>query len=141
VRLSGAEPAVRAARLLIGGEGVEPTVAAQWWSALRHCRHPLFEREAIWRLSLPPTAPALALSGELLIDWGGALRWYAGEIEPSQVRNIASAAGGTAACWRGPAPEGRFHPLAPMIAAIHRRLKQHFDPHGIFNPGRLVTDL
>src|SRR6185437_8953951 len=67
VRLSGAASAVRAARERLGGERVDPTAATQWWNALRHCQHPIFEsaqstasatRElALWRLSLPDTTP------------------------------------------------------------------------------------
>ncbi|MGB6054223.1 MAG: FAD-linked oxidase C-terminal domain-containing protein, partial [Burkholderiaceae bacterium] len=34
-----------------------------------------------------------------------------------------------------------FQPLAPALAAIHRRLKAGFDPAGIFNPGRMYPDL
>ena len=36
---------------------------------------------------------------------------------------------------------GVFAPLAPAVAAIHRRLKAGFDPSGIFNPGRMYPDL
>ena len=32
-----------------------------------------------------------------------------------------------------------FHPLAPAVAGIQRRLKQAFDPAGIFNPGRMYA--
>jgi glycolate oxidase FAD binding subunit len=142
VRLSGAPPAVRAARERIGGELLDAAAALAWWDALRHCRLPIFARETLWRLSLPAAAPPLALAAEPLIDWGGAVRWYA---EPSlgaaALRALASAAGGTALCWRGAAPHGRFHPLQPAVAKLHRRLKERFDPHGIFNPGRLVTGL
>ena len=60
----------------------------------------------------------------------------------SNIRAAATAAGGTALCWRGPAPpDGRFHPLQPTVAALHRRLKDRFDPHGIFNPGRMIAGL
>jgi len=31
---------------------------------------------------------------------------------------------------------GVFHPLAPSILKIHRRLKAAFDPAGILNAGR-----
>ncbi len=34
-----------------------------------------------------------------------------------------------------------FHPLAPALAQIHQRLKKEFDPAGIFNPGRMYSDL
>ena len=29
----------------------------------------------------------------------------------------------------------------PAVHAIHRNLKQHFDPAGVFNPGRMYRDL
>jgi len=138
VRLSGAEPAVRTAREQLGGELVEASCAHEWWEALRHCRHRLFSQPDIWRLSVPATAPPLALPGEPLIDWGGAVRWYAASLDATAVRASAAAAGGTALCWRGSAPQGRFHPLAPSVAELHRRLKVRFDPAGIFNPGRLL---
>jgi glycolate oxidase FAD binding subunit len=141
IRLSGAAPAVRSACAALGGERVEEAVAAKWWNDLRHVRHAFFQREPLWRLSLPSATPPLGLPGNVLVDWGGALRWYAGDVDPTVVRNVAAAAGGTAVCWRGPAPQGRFHPLPTALALIHRRLKEHFDPHGIFNPGRLVADL
>ena len=140
VRLSGAASAVRAAQERLGGERVDPTSATRWWNALRHCQHPIFESNTLWRLSLPDTTPPLSLPTQPLIDWGGALRWYA--TESKEIRNLATAAGGTAMCWRGPTPAGgRFHPLQPTVATLTRRLKDRFDPHGIFNPGRMIAGL
>jgi glycolate oxidase FAD binding subunit len=141
LRLSGAAPAVQAACDHIGGERLESAAADEWWRALRHCRLPLFSQEVLWRISLPPAAPPLALSGEPLIDWGGAVRWYGGFDERLPVRALAAEAGGTALCWRGSAPRGRFHPLPAAVLALHRRLKEHFDPYGIFNRGRLIAGL
>jgi len=77
LRLSGAPPAVRSARERIGGEAIDAASAQAWWDALRHCQLPLFASRVIWRLSVPGAAPPLTLPGEPLIDWGGALRWYA----------------------------------------------------------------
>jgi glycolate oxidase FAD binding subunit len=57
------------------------------------------------------------------------------------VRARAAAVGGTALVWRGAIIADRFHPLTPAVYEIHRRLKQRFDPNGIFNPGRLVAGL
>jgi glycolate oxidase FAD binding subunit len=144
IRLSGAASAVRAAQERLGGERVDQTTAAQWWEALRHCRHPIFESNTLWRLSLPDTTPPLALPGDQLIDWGGALRWYASDDAPGcdDARRVASSAEGTAMCWRGAAPaSGRFHPLQPTVATLTRRLKDRFDPHGIFNPGTMIAGL
>lgn len=36
---------------------------------------------------------------------------------------------------------GVFHPLSIPVAAIHRRLKNEFDPEGVLNPGRMYPDL
>jgi glycolate oxidase FAD binding subunit len=141
VRLSGAPPAVRAARERIGGELIAETEARDFWESVRHCRHPLFLGRVIWRLSVPPAAAPPDLPATVLIDWGGAVRWYADIPEDVPVRARAAAAGGTALCWRGAAPGKRFHPLAPAVERLNRRLKERFDPHGVFNPGRLVAGL
>ena len=140
VRLSGSASAVRAARERMGGDLVNPSMADEWWNSLRHHTHSIFNQDTVWRLSVPDTTPPLDLSGEPLIDWGGALRWYAADAP--DVRDIAESAGGTALCWKGTPPaSGRFHPLPPAVLALHRRLKERFDPHGIFNPGRMIAGI
>ena len=141
VRLSGAPAAVRAARERLGGEALEAPQANAFWNALRDYQLPLFQRDMVWRLSVPSTTRPLDLSGESLIDWGGALQWYADPPADRDVRALAVTAGGTAQCWRGVSPAGRFHPLPSAVATLHARLKQRFDPHGIFNPGRLLVGL
>ncbi len=141
VRLSGAPAAVRAACTRIGGDLVAASLAEGFWSALRHCQLPFFAAASLWRLSLPPAAPLLDIPVEPLIDWGGALRWYANVPPEIAVRELARAAQGTALHWQGPAPGGRFHPLPEGLASLHRRLKERFDPAGIFNPGRLIAGL
>jgi glycolate oxidase FAD binding subunit len=140
IRLSGAAPAVRAARARIGGERVATADATAFWRALRDCRLALFSEAPLWRISVPSAADPLPLSGQPLIDWGGALRWYTG-CTGVDVRATAQAAGGTALLWRGEFPGERFHPLTAGVLALHRRLKAQFDPQGIFNPGRLVAEL
>ena len=141
VRLSGAPSAVHAACTRIGGERVGEAAADAHWNALRHCRHPFFTADVLWRLSLPAATQPLALRDQPLIDWGGALRWYANPASDIDVREVARAAGGTALCWRGAAPGERFHPLQPAVAKLHRRLKERFDPTGVFNPGRLIAGM
>jgi len=141
VRLSGASAAVRAARERLGGELIDDTAARAFWEALRHQQLPFFSGASLWRVSAPATAASLSLPSEPLIEWGGALRWYVDLPEGAAVRERAREVNGTAACWRGPAPGGRFHPLTPALTQLHRRLKERFDPTGVFNPGRLVAGL
>src|SRR5882724_2629601 len=141
VRLSGAAAAVQSARAVIGGARVFPVLARKWWEALRDHMHPLYSDPLVWRVSMPATAPPMQLPVEPLIDWGGALRWYSGDLQAFDVRGLALALGGTAMRWRGAGTGSRFHPLPPAIVEIHRRLKRSFDPEGIFNPGRLLADM
>jgi len=142
VRLSGAAPAVAAARARLGGERIDEAPAHAFWSGLRDGALPLFAAQPLWRVSLPAAAPALPLGVAPLIDWGGALRWYAGVAPDADPRARASAAGGSALLWRGtPRDAPRLHPLPGVLLQLHRRLKERFDPRGVFNRGRLLAGL
>ena len=136
VRLAGAESAVRAARAKMGGE--EASDLPGFWAALRDQRIAFFAGdEPLWRVSLPQAAPPLGLSETTLVEWGGGLRWLRGQLDAAAVRSAAERAGGHATLFRGgERSAGAFHPLAPAVLKIHRRLKAAFDPAGIFNPGR-----
>jgi glycolate oxidase FAD binding subunit len=93
---------------------------------------------ALWRLSLPSHAPALAVPGAQMIEWGGALRWLRTNADAATVRTAAARAGGHATLFRAKEKAaGAFAPLPPVLARLHRELKAAFDPAGIFNPGRL----
>ncbi len=147
LRLSGARAAVESARRTLGGE--ELADGAPFWHALREQHHTFFaDGASIWRLSVPSNASAIILRGRQLIEWGGAQRWLrvdgAGEggdegaALAGAIRRSAAAAGGHATLFRGGDKRlGVFHPMAPALAAVQRRLQQSFDPEGIFNPGRM----
>ena len=144
VRLSGAAAALKGARGRLGGEEIAD--AGGFWHSLREQQHPFFAAQdaPLWRLSLPSAAAPVDLDGGQLIEWGGAQRWLHSAAPPDAIRAAAARAGGHATRFRaGAAMTGRdaaFHPLAPAVAGIQRRLKQAFDPAGIFNPGRLGND-
>lgn len=144
VRLSGADAAVSAALLALGGAVLAPEDAAAFWAALREQTHAFFAGAgSLWRLSVPPHASAIILQGRQLIEWGGAQRWLkldgdADAAGSARIRQAVAAAGGHATLFRGgDKAVGVFHPLAPAIATIHQRLRQAFDPAGIFNPHRM----
>ncbi|MBV6322396.1 glycolate oxidase subunit GlcE [Duganella violaceipulchra] len=141
LRLSGAEAAVEAAQRKLGGVALEDDAA--FWTSLRDQTHGYFkDGGSLWRLSVPPAASAIILRGEQLIEWGGAQRWLKVEGTDAEqaagIRRTVAAAGGHATLFRSADKSvGVFHPLAPAVAKIHERLKQSFDPAGIFNPGRM----
>ncbi|AYH42362.1 glycolate oxidase subunit GlcE [Azoarcus sp. DN11] len=141
LRLSGAEAAVRAAERRLGGDLVEAAGASAFWAGVREQTDAYFADpragEVLWRLSLPSSAAPVKLPGTQFIEWGGALRWLRSDVPAATVRERVAALGGHATAFRGFDRSGDvFHPLAAPVMAIQRRLKQAFDPAGIFNPGR-----
>jgi glycolate oxidase FAD binding subunit len=144
VRLSGAHAAVQAAALRIGGEVLPQDVASEYWSGLREQRHAFFAGDGapLWRLAVPTVASALPHPGPQLVEWGGGQRWLRSADSAESMQALALQHGGHATLFRGGAREQSvFQPLAPAIHAIHRNLKNAFDPAGIFNPGRMYQDL
>lgn len=142
VRLAGARAAVMAVRPSLGGELLAEADATRFWCDLRDQRSDFFAGEAaLWRLSVPSVTPVIALPGEVLIEWGGAQRWLRDERDLPQLRELAARLGGHATLFRGGnKAAGVFQPLSPALMDLHRRLKQAFDPHGVFNPGRLYPE-
>ena len=151
VRLRGSEAAVNEARASLGGEPIHASLAAPFWNDLRDQRDPFFvaaqdaiahQDATLWRMALPATAPLLGLAGDELIEWHGGQRWLATALPAATVRAAAVAAGGHATMFRSKTKSpGVFTPLTPPLAAIHARMKQAFDPKGVFNPGRLYPGL
>jgi glycolate oxidase FAD binding subunit len=91
---------------------------------------------------VPQVAAPLLVSGEQLIEWGGAQRWICTTAPAAQLRQAAREAGGHATLFHGhDKSPGVFEPLAAPLDRIHRQLKLAFDPSGIFNRGRLYPDL
>jgi len=153
LRLRGAAAAVEAACAHLGGERVDNAAAAAGWQSLRDQQHPWFTADeagaALWRLSVPQTAPVLALGdgGSPLIEWHGGQRWYKAPPEQaSLIREAAHAAGGHATLFRMPpasaaAGDGarRFDAMSAPVVRIHHALMREFDPHGLFDRARLLA--
>jgi len=148
VRLAGASAAVVAAAQRLGGEPVDESVGQPFWTGLRDHTDEFFQAAhqavgtgaTLWRLSLPVATPAIKLSGEHLVEWGGAQRWVVTTKPGASMRDLAAKAGGHATAFAGPKAGGVFHPLPAAEARIQRAVKAAFDPDGLFNPGRLYPD-
>lgn len=154
LRLRGAVAAVQAACHALGKQAgatlEEPAQVAADWMDCRNQQLPWFrarrDTQDLWRLSVPQTAPVLALPESPLIEWHGGQRWVrADQKDADKLRQVAREAGGhatlfIAACasnvWAG----DRFDALKPPLDRIHRNLKAQFDPAAIFNPNRMSRD-
>ena len=152
VRLRGAVAAVEAACRSMGGTRLDNATVAPDWAACREQTLPWFAARAqrpdhaLWRLSVPATAPLLTLpaGAQPLVEWHGALRWVqAPAAAGDALRAAASAVGGSASVFvaagaSGTSVGGQFDLKSPALEQIHARLKRSFDPAGIFNPGRMA---
>lgn len=146
LRLSGAEAAVWAAHQRLGGDPLPSAAAEALWTGLRDQTQPFFapdERHLI-RVALPDTAPPLAEPSPVLIEWGGALRWYRGDTALlARLRAQAAPLGGHVTLFRaapGQLPAPVFTPLAAPLLRLHQALKHALDPAGVFNPGRMYQE-
>jgi glycolate oxidase FAD binding subunit len=110
---------------------------------------------ALWRISTAPTrGPAVikaisaSLKGRWFYDWGGGLIWFAtaaqGDCGASIIRAALGRAG-HALLVRAPdelrSQTDVFEPLAEPLLKISRGVKTSFDPHHLFNPGRMYAGL
>jgi len=155
LRLRGAVAAVEAAcpRMIadvqaLGGSAsrMDKHQAAQYWQAMREQTLSFFNASSpdlcLWRLSLPQTAPLHDLPYDMLIEWHGGVRWlWAPASAAAQLRQVADQAGGHATLFRRAQTDAKdtqvFSALPQVQERIQRELQKQFDPHGVFNTGRL----
>jgi len=109
---------------------------------------------AVWHVSVPPAAGATlaaiaSADDDIFFDWGGGRIWLASAQDAAtmttRIRAAIAAAGGHATLIRASDAARRtvpvFQPPARAEAALIARLKDNFDPHRIFNPGRMYEGL
>ena len=143
VRLEGFGPSVEARSALLRALApLRPLArddAERFWARQRR---PLHGREVLWRISVPPSRAAqvvAALGGDWAMDWAGGLIWSSSP-DASAVRQAAAAAEGHAMLLRAPeslrAEVPALHPQPAGVAALEARVRQAFDPAGVFETGR-----
>jgi glycolate oxidase FAD binding subunit len=119
------------------------------WADIRDCK-PLANAGATWRISAAPSAgPKILRALERVgitgfLDWGGGLIWLTGPADEVSHRAVTQEATAHGAVWwlmDAPAPLRAMvdvmPPETPALAAIGQRLRDKFDPRGLFNPGKL----
>ena len=107
--------------------------------------------ETRWDVHLPPRHAADLIEAlepqqiDWAMDWGGGRVWIALDREQGRVRGEAARLGGEARLAQAP-PELRlrmpaFHPRHAGVATLEQRVRQAFDPAGVFATGRFREDV
>ncbi|MEM9732387.1 MAG: glycolate oxidase subunit GlcE [Pseudomonadota bacterium] len=162
LRLEGFEPSVayRMENLskLLGAYEKQERMGAEeskkLWARLRDCLpFAAHTDRALWRIScIPNKGHAIVadlrdkLGAEHFYDWQGGLIWLQMEGAQSHAdtvrHSLAAHGGGHATLLRASADERMavpvFEPQPGPLAALSKRYRENFDPHGILNPGRMV---
>jgi glycolate oxidase FAD binding subunit len=144
LRLSGTNAGVAAAMQKLGGETVPAAEANNFWASLRDHQQPYFlsTDKPLWRLSVPATTPPLVLASgaRQILEWGGALRWLAADVDAQVLREQIQRVGGHATLMRAAGVTSGirvFHPISGKLAELNANLKRAFDPANVLNRGRL----
>jgi glycolate oxidase FAD binding subunit len=164
LRLEGAGPSVAARRMALlhllkdRGTLADLSVADSRlvWREIRDVASLIGDGpRAIWHISVPPAAGAKIVHeiteahDDFYLDWGGGRIWLASASDAvraaERIRHAISGVGGHATLIRAD-EEARlrvsvFQPPPRVEAALAQRLKDNFDPHRIFNPGRMYEGL
>ena len=163
IRIEGFGPSVEArarmlaallARRRTGRETMEAEQADAYWRKVRRAAllGDARARPVLWRICVPPSQGAAILSGHR----GAGRRRAAGLGRRTGLgAHAGSGAAGAAAQARGrggrPCHAGRcarrgtsgctpaLHPEPPAVAALSRRVREAFDPAGVFDPLRFAA--
>lgn len=157
VRLRGARAAVASAVQGMyrerRGELLAPPVADSFWQGVRDHTDEFFVRArlavmqagqhgvTLWRISVPPTTAPLGLHGELLAEWFGGLRWVCTPAPAAAVHEVVAKAGGHAQAFLSLQAGALVAPsaLSAVQKRLHEQVQKAFDPHGVFDTGRLCS--
>jgi glycolate oxidase FAD binding subunit len=134
VRLAGAPAVLDRVSKEIGGEMLQD--GGEFWRSICDQTVPFFTSgRELWRASVPATAQHLNVGGEQLIEWGGALRWIAGDLDARTLHAEVESCGGHSLLFRSSqAASASLHPaLNPALVKLHIELKRVFDPHAVLN--------
>jgi glycolate oxidase FAD binding subunit len=158
LRLEGVAPSVahrmRALDALLKPFGataeLKEDASRKLWKGTRDVMPLANDDRALWRISAAPMraheiTKAIGEACACFYDWAGGLVWaalpVADDAGAAIVRRAVAATGGHATLIRAPAAIRAavpvFQPQDEALAALTRRVKESFDPKGMFGPGRM----
>ncbi|MEI7531593.1 MAG: glycolate oxidase subunit GlcE [Betaproteobacteria bacterium] len=151
IRLAGAKAAIQSSQDKMinefGGQLIDSKEAQIFWQSIKEQTHTFFPKETtedLWRFSINPISPPFNLQGKFCMEWLGGQRWYKGELTIEQAQALAAKHGGHATLFKG---SKRPHhsvftsleqnALTAPLKQVQDRLRLAFDPHHVFQTGRM----
>jgi glycolate oxidase FAD binding subunit len=130
LRLAGHKNTVTEALGSLDGSTLDADTAKEFWQQIRDQQHSFFTAPnagQLWRVVTPPAAPLPDLAdNQLMLDWQGGLRWL--RVDDAEfVHDYAQKVRGW--CWA----VGAAMPIDALQARLMKRLKDAFDPAGVFD--------
>jgi glycolate oxidase FAD binding subunit len=160
LRLEGISPSVAYRRekllQLLGGtvDTLRQEQSQTVWASLRDVEpFAAFPDHHIWKISVPPSTTPKLISDlekqfafEYYLDWAGGLIWLAHAAKLNVANTIRAAIiQGHAMLFRADAKSRSttevFQPQPQALHDLSARVKNSFDPKGLFNPGRMYKDI
>lgn len=149
IRLAGAVAAVDAAiskmQAQLSAQLIQALEANLFWESIREQTHPFFMDSTVplWRFAVNPLSKPFATEHATIIEWLGGQRWIKADISATKVQELASDHQGHATLFRHNNTTNSVftpitaNPLTAPLAIVQQRVRQTFDPHGIFQTGRM----
>ncbi len=140
LRFSGTERSVAEDLAAVGGDQMDSTL----WQEVDRQHVAGIGDGTLWRLSTDPEEPMDQHFDWL--DWGFGQRWRLdpnNELTTDLKKDLRETYKGAGHWTRFSAigPGEPFGQPAAALLRVHQKLKQTFDPNGIFNPGRMYTGI
>ncbi|MDO5656781.1 MAG: FAD-binding protein [Paracoccus sp. (in: a-proteobacteria)] len=147
LRIEGLEPQMRYRRDRLLAlftsfdiELLEDEASRALWRSIRDVESHAGTGQPVWKILVKPSDGPLVLQeltrrgGSATLDWGGGLVWYSGPAAADEVRR-AAAPGHATLIRRSGLPGPAFPPQSGAVRELSVRIRQTFDPAGIFNTG------
>ena len=133
VRLQGSAAGVDNAMQSIDGEPIAADLATSWWQQVRECQVlQASSDQVLWRSNVAATDAHTMCGPDSFINWGGAQRWQLIPQDQTGPDGAVQYLGGD----RSNEVNG---PVNSVAQKLQGKLKTAFDPHAIFNTGRLYS--
>lgn len=132
----------------------DDTRSRNFWEEIRTFKYLESSDDPVWRLSVAPSdGPVVIhhLKRDMdciaAFDWSGGLIWlevsHSSDANAADIRRAIAKTGGHATLIRAGEETRRtvevFQPLEPGQEELASQIKNVFDPHQIFNPGRMYA--